>query len=312
MVMLRADRNPYEGRDTLREWLDDEVEVITAPRRWPLIPLYFIVRRLLPEIIHTHHRRDSRYLAMVKPRNVPVVATLHMPFRAKDYQRHDGLICVSPWQLADVPIRKDRKRVVIPNWVMPAPEVTSVMREALREQAGIIPPFSHMIGVVGRLTAEKGTEDLLDAFLQLRPAGVKLCIFGEGECRPAIEEKIAAAKAQEHVQLMGYEPNIRKWYAAFDGFILPSRYETFGLVLLEAMSMKLPILATRTRGALDVLGNDTNVIWAQANDPADMKTALEKFIPLLDRKYEYPELEKYQPEQAFNRVMEFYSKVAHV
>lgn len=310
-VMLRADRHPYEGTDTLRDWLDDAVMVIAAPRRWPLVPLYFMLRKLRPDIIHTHHRRDSRYLALTAPRGVPVVATLHMPFRAKDYQRHQGLICVAPWQLADVPIRKDRQRVVIPNWVMPAPEITAQERKALRESVGISERFTRLIGVVGRLTAEKGTEDIVEAFLQTNPAGVKLCIFGEGECRAAIEQKIAAAQAGDRIQLMGYEPDIRKWYAAFDGFILPSRYETFGLVLLEAMTMQLPILATRTRGALDVLGQDTQVVWAQANDPANMAVALERFIPLLGQHYTYPELANYQPQHAFDQVMAFYRSVQH-
>ena len=146
----------------------------------------------------------------------------------------------------------------------------------------------------------------MDAFLQLRPEGVKLCIFGEGECRPAIEQKIAAAGAEEKIKLMGYEPKIRPFYAAFDGFALPSRYETFGLVLLEAMSVNLPILSTRTHGAQDVLGADPQVIWAEETN---MSKALQKLLPLLGKECEYPALAEYQPEQAFARVEAFYQNL---
>ncbi len=303
-VMLRADRNPYAGPDSLREWLVPEVEVVLAPRRWPLIPLWRQLRNMKPDIIHTHHRRDSRYLALAAPRDTPVVATLHMPFRAKDYKRHSGLICVSPWQLADVPNVAGRQRVLIPNWIMPAPAINAEEREALRLQAGV-DEKRKLLGAVGRLTAEKGMEDLVDAFIKVNPPGVKLCLFGEGECREAIGRKIAAANAK-NILLMGYEPDIRRWYAAFDGFVLPSRYETFGLVLLEAMSVGLPILSTRTRGALDVLGGDPQVVWAEANHPEDLAEALKRFVPWLGSRCEYSQLAQHQPEQAYAKVEEFY------
>lgn len=307
-VMLRADRHPYAGLDSFREWLMPQVQIISVPRRWPLLPLFFKLRQLRPDIIHTHHRRDSRYLGLAAPREVPVVGTLHMPFRAQDYRRHQGLICVAPWQLADVPNLPSRHRVVIPNWIMPSPPVSEEERKALRRRAGVTDQRPLLLGAVGRLTAEKGLEDLVEAFIQANPSGVKLCIFGEGECRPALERRIAEAKRTD-IELMGYEPDIRHWYAAFDGFVLPSRYETFGLVLLEAISAGLPILATRTRGALDVLGKHSEVVWAEANHPINLAEALVGFFPQLGKRYDYPQLTQYQPQQAFEKVMDFYKKL---
>jgi glycosyltransferase involved in cell wall biosynthesis len=308
-VVLRAERHPSEGVDTLQEWLSPKIKVVYAPRRWPLLHLMWLLHQLQPDVIHTHHRRDSRYMGLAARGKIPIVATLHMSFRAKDYERHHGLICVAPWQLADIPIRENRQRVVIPNWVAPTATISDVERFMLRTHAGVSSQYPQLVGAVGRLTPEKGMEDLVEAFIQVNPPHIKLCIFGEGECRPAIEKKIAAANMQERIVLMGFEPDIRRWYAAFDGMIMPSRYETFGLVLLEAMSVGLPILATRTRGALDVLGENHDVVFAMANEPADLAAAITRFLPRIGKPCDYPELEQYFPERAFERVMELYQKV---
>lgn len=308
IVMLRSDRNPYDGVDSLREWLHPQVRVITAPRRWPLIPLYFMVRRLQPDIIHTHHRRDSRYLGMVAPAKTPVIGTLHMPFRPCDYRRHQGIICVSPWQLEGIPTHKGRLKTVIPNWISPLPPAPLHTRASLRQQLAL-PEGQKLLGAVGRLTAEKGVEDLVAAFLAVAPANVTLCIFGEGECRPAIEAQITAANAQNRIRLMGYEPDIRRWYAAMDGFVLPSHAETFGLVLLEAMTAKLPILSTRTQGAWDVLRGNTQVHWAEAQQPRSLTAALATFLPHLGEVWDYPTLANYQPEQAFTQTEALYREL---
>lgn len=306
-VMLRADRNPYEGRDALCDWLDTRVQVLRAPRRWPLLPLWWQVWRLRPDIIHTHHRRDSRYLGMVAPPGVPVIATLHLPYRAGDYCGHQGLICVAPWQEKTLTLHPIQQSIVIPNWISASASRES-QRAILRAELGASADI-RILGYVGRLTEEKGVLELVEAFLAIPQevaSQVQLHLFGEGECRPAIEATITQAGAGHRIILHGYDPDIRRWYAALDGLVLPSREETFGLVLLEAMVAGLPILSTRNHGALDLLGKTPWVEWAECSDTTDLHAALIRFLPLLGEKYIYPELEKYTPGAAFGATMAFY------
>jgi len=99
---------------------------------------------------------------------------------------------------------------------------------------------------VGRVAAEKN----LSAFLELDLPGSKL-IVGDGHLLSEMKHrypKAYFAGRQEGEALVGY-------YASADVFVLPSRTETFGLVLLEAMACGLPVAALPVAGPLDVIGN---------------------------------------------------------
>jgi glycosyltransferase involved in cell wall biosynthesis len=312
-ILLRADRNPYNARDALRDWLPPQATILTAPRRWPVIALAWQLRQLQPDIIHTHHRRDARHLGMAAPLSVPVLATLHLPYRKQDYRRHDGLICVAPWQYHNLPKEIATHSVVIPNWIAPPPPASPAERLALREELGVTETSPQKIlGYVGRLTAEKGVEELVSVFAALPAENTEntlLCLFGEGECRPALEACIQASGKASQIRLLGYQADIRRWYAALDGLVLPSREESFGLVLLEAMRARLPILSTRSAGAMDILGTHPQVIWAECNNKASLAQALTTFLPYLGEQWQYPALQEYTPEAAFQKKEDFYAQL---
>jgi glycosyltransferase involved in cell wall biosynthesis len=99
---------------------------------------------------------------------------------------------------------------------------------------------------VGRLAIEKN----LEAFLSLDLPGTKV-VVGDGPARAELEARFPAAVflgAQEGETLAGT-------YSAADAFVFPSRTDTYGLVLLEALASGLPVAAFPVTGPLDVLGN---------------------------------------------------------
>ncbi len=98
---------------------------------------------------------------------------------------------------------------------------------------------------VGRVAVEKN----LEAFLDLDLPGTKL-IVGDGPARPALERKYPQAKFLGARQ--GEE--LAQAYAASDVFVFPSRTDTFGLVLLEALASGLPVAAFPVTGPRDVIG----------------------------------------------------------
>ncbi len=311
IIMLRGCRKPYGGDDPFLQWLDKDIKIINAPKiwpfsRWPLLPIKWQLRKLTPDIIHTHHGRDSRYLAKASAGNIPVVATLHMPYRARDFARHDGLICVSQWQMEDLPADIIANSVVIPNWVKPTLKLSTKQQQQLRAKIGV-KSSEFVIGVVGRLVMQKGIDLLIDAFAQVDLPNCHLCIFGDGEMAELLAAKIDNYGCS-NIHLMGYEHDIRPWYSIFDLFILPSRQETFGLVLLEAMVAGCPILTTRTSGAEDILGNNKQVLWAETNDLTTLKQALRKIPNILGQRWVYPELKNHDFECAMHKVLEFYQR----
>ena len=99
---------------------------------------------------------------------------------------------------------------------------------------------------VGRVAVEKN----LEAFLGLDLPGTKV-IVGDGPARPSLEEAYPQAifLGERHGE------ELAEIYAAADVFVFPSRTDTFGLVLLEALASGLPVAAFPVRGPRDVIGN---------------------------------------------------------
>ena len=101
---------------------------------------------------------------------------------------------------------------------------------------------------VGRLTRQKGFDVLLDA-LWHHPA--ETTILGEGEDRGLLERRAAGLP----VSLPGWSPDIRPHLAEADVLVIPSRWEGFGLIAVEAMASGVAVIASRVDGLVEVVGD---------------------------------------------------------
>lgn len=103
---------------------------------------------------------------------------------------------------------------------------------------------------VCRIVRRKGLDYLLDAMSELANDGVTLDIVGTGECAADIHRSIRRLNLENSVRMVGYIPReqLHEHYNEADIFVLPSLSESFGQVLLEAMSCGLPIIASRVGG----------------------------------------------------------------
>jgi glycosyltransferase involved in cell wall biosynthesis len=97
---------------------------------------------------------------------------------------------------------------------------------------------------VGRVSAEKGVED----FLRLKSAGTKL-VIGDGPARADLERRYPEAV------FLGYRKgeDLAECYAAADLFVFPSRTDTFGIVLIEALACGVPVAAYPVTGPADIV-----------------------------------------------------------
>ena len=132
---------------------------------------------------------------------------------------------------------------------------------------------------LGRLSARKGLQLLLDAFKELSKQNpkLKLVIGGVGEYEATIKEFIKDNRLQDSLLFVGNVPDsrLKAYYSDFDIFVLPSLYETFGIVLLEAMSQGTPVVATRIGGIPEVVG-DSGVIVKP--DSASLAAGIKKMV----------------------------------
>lgn len=98
---------------------------------------------------------------------------------------------------------------------------------------------------VGRLTAQKAFNVLIEAFAQVRKSQpARLLILGEGEERPMLEAQIRQLELEQDVDLPGFVSNPYSYMADAALFVLSSRWEGLPTVLVEAMSLRTPVIAT--------------------------------------------------------------------
>jgi glycosyltransferase involved in cell wall biosynthesis len=123
---------------------------------------------------------------------------------------------------------------------------------------------------VGRLTLQKDHKTLLKAFSFLIKDWVnaKLLIVGSGELSSELKEFAYKEKIEDYVIFTGSKYNTQDYYCAADCFVLSSSWEGFGIVLVEAMSVGLPVITTEAGGCCrEILQNDDFIVTVKNSEP---------------------------------------------
>ncbi len=124
--------------------------------------------------------------------------------------------------------------------------------------------------VVGRISAVKGIEFALRALVEPSvPGTVVLNVLGTGEQRAVLEQQARDLGIADRVRFLGFKRNVLEYLAYGDGLLMPSLHEGLPYVLLEAMALGLPLLASRVAGLAEVLQNgDTALLFPVGDVPA--------------------------------------------
>lgn len=128
---------------------------------------------------------------------------------------------------------------------------------------------------VGRLTREKGVPDLIEAFSRLSPSFPNLHLLLVG---PDEEGFDPLCRDAPRIHRVGYTQAVEEYMAAADLFCLPSYREGFGLVLIEAGAIGLPVVASRIYGITDAVADGETGLLHQPGDVGDLVRKLEILI----------------------------------
>ena len=136
------------------------------------------------------------------------------------------------------------------------------IKDQLRVRSGVL-----RVGSIGRLARQKDYPTLLSAMKQVIDSGIdaELFIVGEGTEKDNIVELTLELGIHERVHWLGRTPFVNEFLSQLDLFVLPSIYEGFGLVLLEAMQAKKPIIAANNSSIPEVLGKDYLGLFETSN-----------------------------------------------
>jgi len=225
---------------------------------------------------------------------VPLVMTFH----ATEHGRHEGRVHHHPQDRIHAAERRVARRadaVITCSGFMRAHVCEVFGVDPARVTAipnGIDPPAAPprprrplgeppQILCVGRLVFEKGFQIALEALPRVLAAlgDVSLLIAGSGPYEPELRARARELGIAGHVELLGWtaDPELARLYATADVCAIPSLYEPFGLVALEAMAAGCPVIAADTGGLREVVPDGTG-LRVPPSQAADLAAAVERLL----------------------------------
>ncbi len=137
-----------------------------------------------------------------------------------------------------------------------------------------------LLVTVARLTQPKGHGDLIEALALLRERFPHLqCVcVGDGELRQPLEKLAAARGLSPMCRFVGSRDDVMNFYAAADMVVLPSHSEGFPFVILEALAMGKPVIATSVNGVPEVIEHMKTGLLVKAHDVAGLAGAIQSLL----------------------------------
>lgn len=256
------------------------------------------------DMIHTHDWLSS-YIAndLHRRLRIPLIATVH----ATEAGRLDGhvntgglseRIHLAEWHLVQetdsIVACSEFMRREICNYLNASPEHISVIPNGIDMQvydrwyldrkeheqalAQVQGDDDVLIFFVGRLVWQKGPDLLVDAMPKVlkRFPKARLAIAGRGDYRSFLVTRIEHLGLQDHVELLGFISDTQRnqLYASADVVAFPSRYEPFGIVALEAMSVGAPVIVSNVGGLCEVVDAGVTGLVVSPGDPDALADAI--------------------------------------
>jgi glycogen(starch) synthase len=205
--------------------------------------------------------------------------------------RADAVIACSHYMrdhVADVFGLDESRVAVIPNGIDPLDLQPVEDLDALR--ARFAQPHEQLVLLVGRLVYEKGFQDVLAALPRViaRRPGVRFLVAGAGTAEDELRAQARRLGLLEHGTFLGWigDDVLHSLYRIADLTVVPSIYEPFGLVALEAMASGCPCIVADTGGLREVVPNDDVGLRFRSRDPRSLGRMIERVLadePLRER-----------------------------
>ena len=213
------------------------------------------LNRFQPDIVEAHLSRAAFLAGKTKPAGKwPLIAKTHNNINGKYYRKMDAIVPATTQAAKseyhrNIPQHKFTK--IIPNFSGLKP-VSKVVKPARIDT----------IFAAGRFVEKKGFNVLLEALAELKAMDINfsLQLAGDGPKFHSLRTLSIELGLNEHVQFLGRRNDVPNLMKKADLFILPSLREPFGIIVLEAMAMGTPIVATRSEGPLEVLDENSAIL----------------------------------------------------
>lgn len=261
---------------------------------WALLRLYRLINRGGYQIVHTHTSKAG-ILGRLAARLAHTPVILHTPhgsifhptFFSPSKQRFFTLIerLATPWTDRLVPYSQSEVRDYLNCRIAP-PKKYSVVPAAFdldrfnpqkvniaekKRELGL-PEDSFVIGMIARLSPEKGHSAALEAFQKVHKEipNALLLMVGDGELREEIYQRVTRMGLENRVIMTGYRGDIPEITPILDVSFVPSLWDCSPRSILEAMVCMVPVIATAVGGIPEIITNEETGLLAPSEDTEAM------------------------------------------
>lgn len=300
IILVERDR-PMDDMAAAAEKRDIPLTRLTIHRDYDLsLPwrLQRALRQIKPDIVHTHlihadlygyaAAKLARVSAVVSSRHLDDAFRYHARWRRVNrwlWRRIDAGIAISDamerfaLDFEDAPADKISVVLYGMKYRWRSDEDIAASRNQLRAELSL-PPDAQVLGMASRLVEQKGIPYALEA---LRRIGfdfprAHLVIAGDGEKARELRRLASMLGIADRVCWLGWREDAADLMAAFDIFLLPSLHEGFGLVLLEAMSRRVPIIASRVGAIPEVVVDGETGVLVEARNVDQLAGAMARLL----------------------------------
>ena len=310
-----------------------ETRTLAMPAlRFPGGPVLGTVRKFrrlvsdtAPAVVHANGSRAMFY-AGLGARATHCPAIWHLRVIERDRRFDPVLVRLASASIANSEATRNRLRRwpgalqrcrVIPNGLDLAAFLPRRERRGVRTELGLEEADTAVV-MVSRLVDFKRHDLLLEAIAALRPTQPRLrcLIVGKGAEEAGLRRRAAAEDLDGVIFFTGHREDVADVLAAADIFVLSSAEEPFGRVVLEAMAMKLPIVAAAAGGPAEILENNESGLLVEPGSSAALAAAIEELCnnPAKGRRLAAAGhrrvVERYSMESHAKEVMSMYSDLA--
>lgn len=211
----------------------------------------------------------------------------------------DKIVCISKAEKASAEcehIAKDDKLALIPNGI----DVGAVKNAVAKSRSELgIAEDAFVVGMIGRLSPQKAPDVFIHAAKMIHDSipNSAFIIVGDGEERATIEDY--ANKNNLNLYVTGWTDDPYSYLKIFDVALLLSRWEGFGLAIVEYMAAEKPVVATNTDAIPTLIKNGTDGLLVEVDNPEDVR---DKVIWL----YNNPGKAKIMQQRALDKVIKNY------
>jgi glycosyltransferase involved in cell wall biosynthesis len=308
LLMLVEKDKPMDNIMQEAQTLGVPIERILIRRGLGLTSLGAIrqaIARMQPDILHTHliHADTLGLLAMPMSGVKHLLTTRH---NDDAFRQHLPIRLLSGFNWRSVragiaisdsiarfvkevefanPNKVQRIHYGLPH-VRPSGSEIQSARQKIRTELNLAPD-TQLIGMMSRLTAQKGVSYGLEAmkFIHQTHPQAHLVIAGDGELLGALQARARVLQLEKHTHFLGWRSDASTLLRSLDIFLMPSLWEGFGLALLEAMGARLPAVASAVSALPEIIVHHETGYLVPPRNPEAIAQAVRLLLddPLLGR-----------------------------